>query len=74
MKTIAYYTDNEIGEPIYSTVQKYILDAGLPIVSASLKPIDFGKNIVVDGERSYPTMIRQIIAALEEIRLLKELE
>jgi len=65
-KCIIYYTDCRIGEPIIPIVQKYLLEAGLQIVSCSLKPIDFGKNIVLEGEvRSYPTMIKQIIMALE---------
>ena len=65
-KEIIYYTDNRIGKPILPLVQKYLLEVGLPIVSCSLKPIDFGKNIVLEGEvRSYPTMVRQIIMALE---------
>lgn len=66
MKGIIYYTDNRVEEPIFTTVQKLLLGVGLPIVSVSLKPIDFGKNIVLEGrERSYPTMIEQIIVALE---------
>lgn len=62
---IIYYTDCRLGEPIYSLVQKHILESGLPITSASLKPIDFGDNEVIDGERSYPTMVAQIISCLE---------
>jgi len=65
MKGIIYYTDNRLDEPIYPLVQKYLLETGLPIVSASLKPIDFGDNAVIDGERSYPTMVKQIISCLE---------
>ncbi len=65
-KGIIYYTDNRIGEPIIPLVRKYILMAGLPIVSCSLKPIDFGQNIVLEGRvRSYPTMVMQIVTALE---------
>ena len=66
-KGIIYYTDNRIGRPIIPICQKYIAASGLPIVSCSLKPIDFGnKNIVLEGRvRSYPTMVEQIILALE---------
>ena len=64
MKGIIYYTDNRINGPIIDTVKKYISASELPITSCSLKPIDFGKNIVVDGLRSYPTMVKQIITAL----------
>jgi hypothetical protein len=62
---ICYYTDNNLNEPLYSIVQGFILDSGLPIVSASLKPIAFGENEVIKAKRSYPTMLRQIISCLE---------
>jgi hypothetical protein len=68
-KSIIYYTDNRLKEPIFSACQKQILSAGLPIVSVSLKPIKFGENIVIKGEPGYPTMVRQIITALEESKL-----
>ncbi len=65
-KSIIYYTDNRIGEPIIPICQKYIAASGLPIVSCSLRPIEFGQNIVLEGRvRSYPTMVAQIITALE---------
>ena len=62
---IIYYTDNMLFEPIVSVVRQYILASGLPVVSCSLKPIDFGKNVVIDAERGYITMFKQIITALE---------
>ena len=64
-KGIIYYTDCRIGKPIIPLCQRELLKANLPIVSCSLKPIDFGYNIVIDAKRSYPTMVRQIIIALE---------
>lgn len=64
-KGIIYYTDSELEDAIAIPVRERIAGAGLPIVSASLKPLDFGKNIVIDGKRGYVTMMRQIIAALE---------
>ena len=64
-KSIVYYTDNRISGPIIDLAQKYILQSGFSVVSCSLKPINFGQNIVVEGYRSYPTMIKQIITALE---------
>jgi len=68
-KAILYYTDNRIGDPIVSTCQKYIKDSGLPIVSVSLEPINFGKNIVLKNrKRSYPTMVDQIVVGLKEIK------
>ena len=68
MKSIIYYTDNELAEPLFSVAQSLILDANLPIVSVSLKPINFGKNVVVSGQRGYPTMVKQILTALEMSR------
>ena len=65
---IIYYTDNKICKTlVYEMAQRFIQESGLPIVSCSLKPIDFGKNIVLEGlKRSYMTMVLQIIAALED--------
>ncbi len=65
-KGIIYYTDNRLGEPIFSRVQKQILAANLPIVSISLKPIALGKNVVLNLTPSYITMIKQITKALEK--------
>jgi len=64
-KGIIYYTDNRLGEPIFSVVQKQILKSGLLIVSVSLKPANFGKNIVMDLSPGFVTMIKQIIKGLE---------
>lgn len=65
MKNIIYYTDSRIGKPIIPIVREELLKVGLPIVSSSLKPIDFGENVVIEGKRSYPTMVKQIISCLE---------
>ena len=64
MKDIIYYTDNRINEPIFSIVQKQ-LNVGLPIISVSLKPINFGENIALPLEPSYLTMITQIYYGLK---------
>ena len=65
-KGIIYYTDGRLAEPILSTVQNQILKANLPITSVSLnRPIDFGKNIVLNLEPSVYTMYIQILTALE---------
>jgi hypothetical protein len=61
---VIYYTDNRLEGTIYTEAQKHILASGLPITSSSLKPIDFGENEVVVGDRSYPTMVKQIISCL----------
>lgn len=65
-KGIIYYTDNRLNEPIFSVVQKQILQSGLPIVSVSLKPINFGTNIVLNLSPSFLTMLKQIVTALEK--------
>ena len=68
-KSIIYYTDNRLDEKIMKKCQEQLLkaeDLGIPIISVSLKPIDFGKNYIVDGERGYLTVTKQIIKGLEE--------
>ena len=65
-KGIIYYTDNQLKTSIARKVQAQIRSIGLPIVSASLKPMsNMGTNIVVQGQRGYLTMFKQILAALE---------
>jgi hypothetical protein len=66
-KGIIFYTDNKLTLKIAHAVQKQLKKIGLPIVSASLKPMNLGKNIVVDGERGTETYFKQIIAALEAL-------
>lgn len=65
MKSIIYYTTNKLDETIAEMVRKRILETGLPIVSCSLKPLDFGRNIVLDLEPSPVTMFKQILTALD---------
>ena len=64
MKGIIYYTHG-MWEPIGSAVRAQLLKCNLPIVSCSLQPLDFGKNIVLDREPSRITMTEQILTALE---------
>jgi len=67
-KAIIYYTDNRLDADIMSTCQKQLRKAAgdVPIVAVSLKELDFGdERIVVDAERGYVTMFRQILAGLE---------
>lgn len=61
-KSIVFYTDNRVDFP---EVRESILKSGLPIVSCSLRPLDFGKNIVLNLERGRETYYQQIITALE---------
>ena len=68
-KGIIYYTDLRVGEPIAPLVRQFIHASGLPIISCSLnKPLGFGENHVLEGERGWATMARQIIVALENSR------
>ena len=68
-KTIGgiYYTDFHV-DPLIMKVCLEQLKKSFSgeIVSVSLKrPLDLGKNIVIDAFRSYPTMALQILTALE---------
>ncbi len=63
-KGIIFYTDNKLSLKIAHPVQRQLKKAGLPIVSASLKPMNFGKNIHMPLERGYLTMAKQILSAL----------
>jgi len=64
-KGIVYYTDNRIDNKLARQVQDTLIYSGLPIASVSLKPMDFGKNIVLNLERSYLSMFKQILAGIE---------
>ncbi len=67
-KGIIYYTDNRLNEPIFSIVQQTIQSSGLPVTSVSLKPINFGNNIVLNLTPSFITMTKQITTALENAK------
>jgi glycosyltransferase involved in cell wall biosynthesis len=66
-KGIIYYTDNRHDPVILSAAQRQIKSCcdGMPIVSVSLQPIEFGRNIVFQGERGVLTQAKQILIALE---------
>lgn len=64
-KGIIYYTDNRLNPKIMKVCQDNLLKINLPISSCSLQPINFGKNTVLNMERSYLTMFKQILLALE---------
>jgi glycosyltransferase involved in cell wall biosynthesis len=63
---IIYYTDNLLDEKIMKACQKQLIKAsgGKKIVSVSLKPMDFGQNVVLPLERGRLTMFKQILVAL----------
>lgn len=65
-KGIIFFTDNQVNLKVAHAVQKQLKSVGLPIVSASLKPMsNFGTNVHVKLKRGYLTMFKQILAALE---------
>ncbi|KKS33168.1 MAG: hypothetical protein UU96_C0030G0007 [Parcubacteria group bacterium GW2011_GWC2_42_13] len=67
-KTIIYYTGNREDEKFEEKIQQGILYAncGLPIISVSQKPMDFGENICVgDVGQSYLNAFRQLLIGCE---------
>lgn len=64
---LIYYTDNRLDEKLMKICQEQLKKTAgdKKIVSVSLKPIDFGENIVLPLERGYLTMFKQILTALE---------
>jgi len=66
-KAIIYYTDNRLDPAIMSACQHQLKQSvnGSEIISVSLQPLDFGRNIVLDKERGYLTMFEQILTGLE---------
>jgi len=67
--TVIYYTSNRECEEFEKRVRDNILEVcgGLPIISVSQKPIDFGQNIVVgDVGSSGFNMFRQVMIACQE--------
>ena len=66
-KDCIYYTSNRLDPKIMLACQQQLRKAfDGEIVSVSLRPIDFGdKRIVLDGEASYLTMFREILAGLK---------
>ena len=67
-KGCVYYTDNQCEERILIVAREQLKKMGLPIVSVSQFPINFGnKNIVMNLNRSHLTMFKQILAGLEAI-------
>jgi len=67
-KAVIYYTDNILDDNLCKTVRSFIAASELPIYSASLKPIDFGDNEVINEERGYPSIVKQIISCLSRSR------
>lgn len=68
-KGAIYYTDNRPRRFILQACQEQISKAWKgKTISVSLSPINFGQNIVLESHtRSYPTMLTQIVMALETL-------
>ena len=64
-KGIIYYSDSRLDPKIAEPVREQLLKTGLPIVSATLEPLDFGKNFHIDMERGYHAYFTQILTCLE---------
>lgn len=69
-KGVLYYTDNLLDEKILGVCQKQLkkVTRGKELVSVSLKPMEFGNNIVLPLERGYLTMYKQILTGLEAMK------
>jgi glycosyltransferase involved in cell wall biosynthesis len=69
-KGILYYTNNKLNMKMARTVREAIKwnAPGIPITSVSLKPLDFGNNIVFGGFSGYKTMYQQILTGLKTMK------
>lgn len=68
-KGLAYYTDNRCEERILQAVRKQIQRSsnGHKIISVSQYPVDLGRNIVVNYDRSVLSMFKQILLAIQNL-------
>jgi hypothetical protein len=68
-KGLLYYTDNRLDGDIMAACQRQVEIArdGHDLVSVSLRPMLFGRNVTLDGERGPLMMFRQILVALEAL-------
>lgn len=67
-KGIVYYSDCRGDASMLSAVREQLARvAPGPIVSVTLSPVAFGRNVVLALERGYLTMFRQILAGLEAL-------
>lgn len=69
-KAVLYYTDSRIEDKDFAVKCRKQIIKGMKekhITSVSLKPLDFGRNIVISAEPGIKTMFKQILRGLEEI-------
>lgn len=64
MKGIIYFSDNRPAPHILNMCHAEMAKSNLPIVSVTLKPMNFGENIVLPIERGWGTYFTQIYTAL----------
>lgn len=66
-KGLVYYTDNRLDARLAAAVQAQVERGcnGHELVSVSLKPMTFGRNVVLEQPPGILTMFRQILAGLE---------
>jgi hypothetical protein len=61
-KTIIYVTHNREPEPLASVVREHLSKGGLPIISVSHRPLDFGLNIALGNiGLSHQNIYRQML-------------
>jgi hypothetical protein len=67
---VVYYTDNNLDPEIMLKCQRQLKRSigNHPLVSVSLKPIDFGDNICMDLEAGPVAMFKQILAGVERLK------
>jgi len=68
-KGMCFYTDNQIDPSIINAVQKQLnfCSDGHRLVSVSLKPLNFGQNIVLNLKRGHLAMAKQQLAGIEAL-------
>ena len=63
--TVIYLTASEIKEKFAAYQRNVLMSAigGTPLISVSRKPLDFGQNLLDDGERGVSNIYRQMLRA-----------
>lgn len=65
-KEIIFYSDNQLNLKLAHKVQRNLKRSKLPIITCGLKQMSFGNiNLKHDGQKSYMSMFRQMLKALE---------
>jgi hypothetical protein len=67
-KGIIYYSPADSKRKLFRVVRDQIERSGLPITSCTLRPLNFGNNIVINEPRGATAMFKQILTALENAK------